>query len=216
MGQQWKWGAGPGSTTIFENNFTVGNCRRMSEPLPGAPAGFNRHLTDFCRAAGDVFSFFTAPNSNVLFANNTTVGDSATMFDIGCERSGPCTSTPFVFRNNIVLGYVSSRGSSEAPNLFYFSAPTVKIDSDHDIFFGLRSRPCGFMARSSLICQSPDFVDQPPLSIKSEAQLDNFNFHPARTSPAVAHGQAVDGISTDFFGAARPNPPAIGAAEPGR
>ena len=215
MGQQWKWGASPGSTTIFENNLTVGNCRRMAEPLPGAPPDYNRNLSGFCRAAGDIFSFFTAANSTVLFANNTTVGYSATMFDLACQSPGACDSAHFVFRNNIVLGFLDPKyPTGEVPGLFYYSDHSVKLASDHDLFFNLRSKPCPSLGRSDLICASPEFVNQPPSTLSSESQLDNFNFHPRRGSPAIGRGVPVNGMTTDYFGARRPDPPSIGAVEP--
>jgi hypothetical protein len=46
--------------------------------------------------------------------------------------------------------------------------------------------------------------------------LDNFNFQPASGSPAIGHGIPVSGITTDYYGKARPNPPSIGAVEPNR
>src|ERR1700760_4086019 len=100
MGQQWKWGATPNSTTVFENNLTIGNCQRMSQALPGAPGGFNRYLSLYCRAAGDIFSFYSAAHSSVLFANNTIAGYSATMIDLNCQAKGACGSTQYLFRNN--------------------------------------------------------------------------------------------------------------------
>jgi hypothetical protein len=215
MGQQWKWGVSPGSTIIFQNNLTVGNCRRMAEPLPGAPPGYNGYLSGFCRAAGDIFSFFTGPNSTVLFADNTTVGYSATMFDLGCQVSGACGSTQFLFRNNLVLGFLNPRDpSGEVPGLFYYSDPSVKLALDNDLFFNLRSKPCPTFGRSNLICASPEFVNQPPSTLASESQLDNFNFHLRRGSPAIGHGVPANGVTTDYFGARRPDPPSIGAVEP--
>jgi len=216
MGQQWKWGAAPGSTVVFENNLTIGDCGRMSEAMPGAAPGFNRHLSDYCRAAGDIFSFYTAPDSKVLFANNTMTGDSATMFDLSCHPARACASASMTFRNNIVLGYVSPRGTGgRPPGLFYFSDPSVKVDSDHDLFFDLRSRPCSALGGAGLICDSPAFVNQ-PVRLTSESDFDHFDFHPQNRSPAVGHGQSVSGITLDFFGAPRPNPPSIGAVEPHR
>jgi hypothetical protein len=217
MGQQWKWGTSPGSTTIFENNLTVGNCRRMSAPLPGAPHDYNSHLSLFCRAAGDVFSFYSAANATVLFANNTTIGYSATMFDFSCQTPKDCSSAHYAFRNNIVLGALNpeyNAGDAKLPALFYFSDPSVKIDLDHNLFFNLRSQPCPRFGRPDLICADPAFIKQPPLTLTRESQLDNFNFHPSHGSPAVAHGQPIAGLNTDFFGTARPNPPSIGAVEP--
>ncbi len=217
MGQQWKWGTDAGSTTIFENNLTVGNCRRMSEALPGAPAGYNRHLADFCRAAGDIFSFITAPNSTVLFAGNTVAGYSATVFDLSCASAGQCGSARIIFRNNIVLGFTNAKSNlNEPPGLFYFGDPSVKVASDHDLFYNLRSRPCPLLGHSDVICESPALVNQPPSTIKSEAQLDRFNFRPAQGSPAIGRGLAIDGLTTDFFSSPRPNPPTIGAAEPAK
>jgi hypothetical protein len=215
MGQQWKWGTSPGSTTIFENNLTVGDCGRMSEPLPGAPPGYNRHLTGFCRAAGDVFSFFTSAHSTVQFVSNSTVGDSATIFDLSCGQSKTCDTTSFVFRNNIVLGFLNPRSNpSEVPALFYFSDASVKVSVDHDLFYNLRSTPCSGVGRSDLICEPPAFVDQPNLTLGSNALLDNFNFHPTMVSPARGRGIAISDVLIDHYGSLRPNPPAIGAVEP--
>jgi hypothetical protein len=215
MGQQWKWGTPPGSTTIFVNNLTVGNCRRMAEQLPGAPPGFNRHLGGFCRAAGDVISFFSAANSTVLLANNTTVGYSATMFDLACQTPNACGSTHYIFRNNVVLGFLNPKYiTGEVPGLFYFADPSVKIIPDHDLFFGLRSKPCPYVGHADLICATPAFVNQPASTLTSESQLDNFNFHPRRGSPAIGHGAPVNGVTADYFGVRRPDSPSIGAIEP--
>jgi hypothetical protein len=50
---------------VFENNLIVGDCYRMSDQLPGAVQNFNvttglpgSYLSNYCRAAGDTFSFF--------------------------------------------------------------------------------------------------------------------------------------------------------------
>jgi hypothetical protein len=214
MGQQWKWGSSPGSTTIFENNLTVGDCRRMSEPLPGAPSGYNRHLSGFCRAAGDVFSFFTAANSTVLFANNTVVAYSATVFDLACQHAGACGSTPFTFTNNIFLGYYLK--GAEPPGLFYTEDRSVKVTASHNIEYGNRSGT-GSSCRGDIICSDPKLTNEPPQQgWTNQTFLDNFNFHPTSGSPANGHGIAVSAVTTDYGGSARPNPPSIGAVEPSR
>lgn len=215
MGQQWKWGTSPNSNTVFVNNVTIGNCRRMSQPISGAPPGYNRYLSDFCRAAGDVFSFYSAGNSTVLIADSTIIGYSATMFDFSCQTPNGCGSAHYVFRNNIVLGFLNPKSNpAEVPGLFYFSDPSVKLEPDHDVFFNLRSRPCPWFGRSDLICENPIFVGEPPLSLSKESELDNFNFHLTPGSEAIAHGLAIHGITTDFFGKPRGDSPTIGAVEP--
>ncbi|MGC9199198.1 MAG: hypothetical protein ACP5E5_09700 [Acidobacteriaceae bacterium] len=217
MGQQWKWGVDDGATVLFEDNLTVGNCRRMAEALPGARPGFNRYLSLFCRAAGDIISFYGAPNSTALFADDSTVGYSATTFDISCASSNACSSSKFIFRNNIVLGFLDPKyGSGEVPGLFYLGDHSVKLTTDHDLFYNLRSKPCPYFGSTSLLCTSPEFENQPPSTLSSESQMDHFNFHPKPGSPEVGHGVAVEGITKDFFGVIRPNPPTIGAAEPQR
>ncbi len=217
MGQQWKWGNQPGGTTIFENNLTVGNCHRMAEPIPGANPGFNQKLSLFCRAAGDIFSFYGAANGTVLFADNTTVGYSDTTFDLNCQSPNACGSAKFLFRDNIVLGLLNPRyRTGEVPGLFYLGDHSVNVSTDHDLFFDLRSKPCPYFGHTDLICTSPELVNQPPLTMSSESELDHFNFHPLVGSPAVGHGVPVSGVTKDYFGVTRPNPPTIGAAEPQR
>jgi hypothetical protein len=215
MGQQWKWGTLPGSTTIFENNLTVGDCRRMAEPLPGAAPGYNRYLTGFCRAGGDVISFYTAAaNSSVLFANNTVVAYSDTVFDVGCQPEGACSSVPFTFTNNIFLGYYLK--GAEPPGLFYTVDRSVKMSASHNIEFGNRSGT-GSGCRGDIICADPRLVGEPAQQgWANQSFLDNFNFHPAGGSPAIGRGVAVNGVTSDYYDSPRPNPPSIGAVEPSR
>jgi hypothetical protein len=65
--------------------------------------------------------------------------------------------------------------------------------------------------------QDPLFVNEPAnsmtTSISDETDLDNFNFAPSSSSPANGAGVAIAGLTTDFYGNLRPNPPSIGAVE---
>jgi hypothetical protein len=65
--------------------------------------------------------------------------------------------------------------------------------------------------------QDPLFVNEPAnsmtTSISAETDLDSFNFAPSSGSPANGAGVAVPGLTTDFNGNLRPNPPSIGAIE---
>jgi hypothetical protein len=215
MGQQWKWGGhGVPNTTTFVNNLTVGNCSRMSAPLPGAPLGYNKYLTGFCRAAGSVFAFETPPNSHLIMANNTVVADSSTVFDLACNVENSCGSSSFTFINNILLGY--SLKNAEPPGLFYLEDRSIKLASSHNIEFGNRSGT-GSACRGDIICSDPRLASEPAQQgWANQAFLDNFNFHPAPGSPAIDRGVPVNGVTTDIYGAARPNPPSIGAVEPNR
>ena len=170
----------------FINNLTVGNCNRMSQPPPGAPPTYNKYLTGFCRAAGNVFAFVTAKNSHLLIANNTVVAYSATIFDLACQPVNSCGSTSFAFTNNIFLGY--SLKAAEAPGLFYIEDRSIKLTTSHNIEFG--NRPgTGTSCRGDIICADPRLVNQPPQQRWTKMSfLDNFDFHPASGSPENGHG----------------------------
>jgi hypothetical protein len=223
MGAQWKWTNAPGGTVTFENNLTVGNCARFQAPIPGAAHSFalssrlpGAYLSDYCRAAGSAVSISSQQNSHVLFANNTFVGASATVININCGPNGPsngmCATTPFVFTNNIFLGYTFTGG--EAPGLFYFGDSSIKVTSSNSIEYGNRNGDaCG---AHGIICSDPLLVNEPGqnMSRGNQTFLDNFTFHPRSNSPASGRGVPIKEVTTDFFGKARPNPPSIGAVEP--
>lgn len=215
MGQQWKWGGYTGPTNVtFVNNLTVGNCTRMSASLPGAPPTYNKYLSGFCRAAGNVFAFVTPKNSHLLVANNTVVAYSATVFDLACHPEKTCGSTPFTFTNNVFLGYYLK--GAEPPGLFYPDDNSIKVNASHEIEYGFR-RGSASNCRGDIICSDPRLTNEPPQqSWTSPAFLDNLNFHPAAGSPAIGRGVATSGVTTDYYGTARPKPPSIGAVEPDR
>jgi hypothetical protein len=60
---------------------------------------------------------------------------------------------------------------------------------------------------------SPAFTSQLSSPISAETDLAAFNFTPASGSPLVGAGIAIAGITTDYNGTTRPNPPAIGAIQ---
>jgi hypothetical protein len=226
MGAQWKWNNTPGATVTFENNLTVGNCLRMSAPVPGASQSFavstklpGAYLSDYCRAGGNTVAVNTQENSHVLFANNTFVDYLDTVILMSCgpangNHSGKCGSTPVVFTNNIFLGYYIK--GNEPPALFFMDDRSLKVTSSHNIEFGNRSE-YGDSCRGDIICSDPRLVNQPPQQAwTNQTFLDNFTFYPRSDSPAIGSGAPINGLATDFYGSARPNPPSIGAVEPHR
>jgi hypothetical protein len=226
MGQQEKWGTEPNSTTVFENNLIVGDCYRMSDQLPGAVQNFNvttglpgSYLSNYCRAAGDTFSFFSNANSSVLFANNTIVSYQPTVFDFGCGTAGACGTSPYVITNNIFLGYTPSYTfspfSQQAPGLYYIGEASVVITASNNIEFGMRNGDCP-SGGTGTICSDPLLVNEPAQgSIPPESTLDNFNFHLTSGSPAIGAGANYTGSpSTDYFGTPSTSPLVIGAVAP--
>ena len=79
-------------------------------------------------------------------------GNAVNKSGLNCAKPNACSSTKFIFRNNIVLGFLDPRYSTgEVPGLFYLSDRSVKISTDHDLFFDLRSKPCPNFGSTSLI-----------------------------------------------------------------
>ena len=177
--------------------------------MPGAPPTYNKYLTGFCRAAGNVFAFVTPRNSRLFVANNTVVAYSATIFDLACQPVNTCDSTSFNFTNNILLGYYLK--GTGPPGLFYLEDHSIRITGGHNINFG--NRP--LTTCSVDICSDPRLLNEPPQQAwTSPSFLDNLDFHPASGSPANGRGIALSGVTTDYYGSVRPNPPSVGAVEP--
>jgi len=181
-----------------------------------------------CRAAGDVFSYYSAPNSSVLFANNTTIAYSNTVVDLSCEATGACGSTSYVFKNNIFLGYTQPLnaipgGSGQAPGLFYFSdaSDEVGLSSSYNVEYGVRNHGVQSVddcatSGAAIVCADPLLVNEPAQgAIPPETPLDNFNFTLSSVSPAIGAGTSIPWLTTDYNGFPRPTPPSVGALEYG-
>jgi len=240
MGQQWKWGQTPNNsaTTTVLNTLTVGNCTRLAAQLTGAAQNFNQttglggsYLSNFCRANGDVFSFYSNTGGNSLLAGNTTIGYNPTIFDLSCGQSGGCTAAnAYTFTDDVTLGYTTTAanypGTGQAPGLYFGSDPSgtynVGVTSSYNVEYGIRNGDGGsppgvtLSSGSGILTADPLFVNEPAQGAYPPAAiLDNFNFNLASGSPAIHAGTAVSGLTTDYYGTARPNPPSMGAIEYG-
>ena len=211
MGGQFKWG-GNFTTAVFENNLTVGNCHRMSSPLPGAPSTFNLSLSDWCRA-GDAVPFNFRDGGTLLMANNSFASYSPTTFDYQCW-DGDCPSAVFTFENNLVRGYDDPAnrdrgGQAGGPGLFYTVGSIGTMSRSNNSFYGIRG-DCP--AIGSEDCRDPLFASEPAAFV-DETTLDNLNFKLSSSSPAIGSGVPVPGLSKDYSGGLRPATPSRGAYE---
>ena len=231
MGQQWKWGGQVNSTVLFQNNLTVGNCARMSELIPGAAQIFAQssglpgsYLSDFCRAAGDTMDILTQVGSTNNFYGNTVVMADSTGIDYNCGPAGGgatnCGSVANIWQDNNFLGYAPSFVYL-APGLWYVVPNSnINITSSYNNEFGIRNGDtCG---TNNITCADPLLVNEPAAPWPgTQTDLDVFNpfvtgnsFQPSSGSPLVGAGTAVNGLTLDYNGKTRPNPPSIGAVEP--
>jgi Putative Ig domain len=225
-GGQYKWGYNF-SSTVFQNNVVNGNCLRMSQPLAGAPSTYNANLTDFCRAYS-AMSWNFRDGQTLFFANNTLTGYAPSTFVIGCSTVGGCPHVVETFQNNIILAYDNPAtynigGQAGGVAAFYCQdnaasgVPQVNCPTwmgtwhrSNNIWYGMNpghfTCPTGYPGES---CANPLLVNQPTFT--SEQSLDNFNFDITTGSPAMGAGVYLPTVLLDYTGAARANPPSIGA-----
>jgi hypothetical protein len=211
-GGTFKWGAAE-APAVVNNSTILGNCLRMSAPLPGAPATYNANLGDFCRAQ-DAVSFNLYNNQSVKFENNTVVSYAPTTFDIGCWDPNGCSNSNVNFIGNIVMGYSNPTtynmgGQVGGPGTYYYQA-AVPTTRSYNLYYGLRDKSLCTSGNPGESCNDPLFVNEPTFT--GESSLDNFNFHPTLASPAA--GAMPTLLSLDLDGVARPLMSAIGALEP--
>lgn len=234
MGGNPKWGPAFSTATVV-NNLILANCLRMKAPLPGAPSGYNRYLSQFCRA-GDGISFESYNGNNTLFAGNSVVTYAPTTIDMQCATQNGvqnCGNTTYTFADNIFRGYddpaTYNLGSQfGGPGMYCgagcnsSTARIGRITRQNNLYYGFRgscaanTNPYAAAGTSTQeICADPQFSGE-PASFTNEAALDNYNFNLTSGSPAVRAGIAVlPQLTVDYNDATRPNPPSLGALETG-
>ncbi|MEO6804640.1 MAG: Ig domain-containing protein [Edaphobacter sp.] len=221
-GQQFKWGPAD-NPAVFTNNVAIGNCNRLSKPMPGQPSTYNANLSDFCRAQDTIVPGLP-PGGSLTMENNTIVSYAPTIVDFECSTSN-CSTSTFTFKNNIMIGYDNPATYGDGsqvggPGAFFFSAPVNGIRSNN-IYYGMGhgftcpSNYSGDGTGTAELCTNPMLINQPTGNGGNfvETELDNFNFDITPGSPAVGAGLFLPGLTVDYTGATRGNPPSIGAYE---
>jgi hypothetical protein len=211
-GQTFKIGAGASSTGI--NNVSISNCHILSQAssFPNNPIGWNAlDGGDTCRANGDEWALTLRPNASITLENNTSVGYGTVMYDIECSSFFPnCDGGAVVFTNNISVGYPDPANSGQLAAGFYFgSGVSNTVATASNNVWSTMHTGCpdaDLPGEIHYVCADPLLV--------SESNIDAVNPRLTSASPAIGAGVAIPGITTDYGGVTRPNPPAIGAFEP--
>jgi hypothetical protein len=216
-GQTFKLGAGSASSAV--NNVSISNCRVLATAsnFPLNPTGWNTGVSDTCRAAGDQWAFQLNNGTAITLENNTSVGYGTTMYDVECAALAPncaANGATFIFRNNISKGYPDPGDSNRLASGIYLGAGNVFANSgsaiDHNLWntmnTGCPDGSVGGGYEKIYTCGDPDLV--------GESNINAINPNITSSSPAINSGIAISGITTDYNGTTRANPPAIGAMEP--
>lgn len=234
MGQDVKFGTDTNADVLFQNNVVNGSAYRMSEALPGAAQNFalstglpGSYLSDFGRAAGDIYSLITQAGSTLSFVGNTSIGTTQTFVDFNCGKvdhsgsvtgGGTCGSVPIVWKDNTFVGWINpdcTACAGLAPGLWFAADSSINFTSSFNLEFGIRNGdPC----TGNILCTDPTLNGQPAQTPwAGEAAFDVYlpltalGFYPLVGSPLILAGTPVGGLTADYYGISRTNPPWIGA-----
>jgi hypothetical protein len=213
-GQTFKIGAGASSTAI--NNVSISNCHVLSQAstFPNNPSGWvTLDSGDTCRAAGDEWSLTLRNGTSVTLENNTSVGYGTTMYDLECSlfnTSCGSNGATLVFTNNISKGYPDPGNAGQLASGIYLGAglSSANVTASYNLWNTMHTGcPDGALpGETNYVCADPLLV--------GESNIDAINPALTSTSPAIGAGTAITGITTDYNGVTRPNPPSIGAEQP--
>jgi hypothetical protein len=171
MGQQIKVGGTRGVTT---NNIIFTNCNAMREAIPGTPEGYNKRLSDFCRAADTGVVFTVGDGTTAVFSDNIIYSASSTAIEV--VPTGPCVTTTCLvrqqrnifigFRNNKENGYPNGTGDYSNPMFVDVALKAYQNpDStfDHNTTFHAKSSwscPSTHLHEKDAYCGDPHLTDQ--------------------------------------------------------
>jgi Putative Ig domain len=211
-GQTFKIGAGASSKAV--NNVSISNCHVLSQAsaFPNNPPGWiTLDAGDTCRANGDQWALTLRPDTSIILENNTSVGYGTVMYDLECSPFfANCDGGTVVFTNNISKGYPDPANSGQLAAGIYFGpgVSSAVATASHNLWSTMRTG-----CPDSALPGETKYVCKDPL-LAGESNIDAINPRLTSHSPAVGAGVAIPGITTDYDGAHRPNPPSIGATEP--
>jgi hypothetical protein len=219
MGNQMK----SGRASTYYNNLIYANCDALANSIPGTPSGFNSRLDDFCRAGNEALIIAVNDGATSYFEFNTVYGTGFTgsgdLAGIVCANASgttDCTAgtAALVYKNNITLGFSSTSwipparwtdGTGAPGGVFYQTGSAISNNDNYGTITG----SCPISGETNTLCLDPQLTDE-------TWHLYGYgNMAPVSSSRVLGAGVAISGITTDYNGVTRPNPPAIGALEYG-
>ena len=208
--------AGTFSTSHIWNNVAVSNCRVMgtASNFPNNPAGWNTHISDFCRGTYiNVFYTFNGMGPMTVEFNTAVGYEYTSGWSFVCSDSATCTTTTqVIFRNNLSLGMIDPGTGSYLPDYIYggtSSFANAGSAASNNLYYHAKTQGC-----PPLGSKESEYVCSDPL-LGAESSPNAVNPILTSASPAIGAGIAIPGLTTDFSGNTRPDPPSIGALEYG-
>jgi hypothetical protein len=197
------------------------------------------YLSDYCRGNAAI-AFLGQPGANIQFVGNTIMSTFSIIFQQNCgyytNVPSPNTFVPLTtcntatnFVDNVFLGYTDPAVGTSPPELYYRAncGDGTAFTASYNVQYGVGVTPsdgCGAgvpptaCGTSGVQCTDPVLLNEPGQTWVSESALDVFNpfvsgnsYYPTLSSPGNAAGTPVSGLTTDYYGTSRTNPPWIGA-----
>ncbi len=209
QGQQIKVG---GATPTIQNSVIVGNCEAMTtQAIPGTPGGFGSRLAQPCRANNTAVVINVSPGSPAKFQGNTLYSAGVIGLDVEYATSDTGATNTLAYNDNLSMGFYNTGALENATPIYGGSGLQMLKNPGsswtNNATFGARSNwTCPANGESNALCGNPGLVDE------SYHPYGYGNMAPAAgSSPIVGAGVAVPGLTADYTGQSRSNPPTIGA-----
>ena len=240
MGQQVKVG---GSQGTLEDSVIVGNCKALSNAIPGTPAGFNASLSAFCRAGNQAVLMTAGHGTTTAIRHNTIAGNGALLLGYECDGSaGNCDTTSLIdFRDNILLGnpypilvnpsanyilvvdctFPTPAACSAAGDGHHYWTTDGAYGCANDVFFNpgsFNSNNVYFQVKDGCTAHNGtgNLCLDPGLESNAVPAYGYPNFDLSARGGGDFHaGTTLPGIPADYSGKPFQTPPSIGALEAG-
>ena len=177
----------------IENSLMVSNCTFFD----GKSFTYN---VDHCRAGGSALALNPRKGNQVSVVNSTIAGEGDVLCLVECGLSGDCDgSEKTIIQNNVIMGYPDFGDPSEQSCYIWFEPAVFGIVStDYNMVYNTKIGNVELSAHD--LAQNPMVVD---------SNLETFNGHIQKESPAVDSGLAVGTLgglipSQDIEGIPRP------------
>lgn len=210
QGQQLKVG---GATATIQNSVVVGNCEAMTtQTIPGTPTGFGSALADPCRAGNTAVLINVTPGDPAVFQFNTVFESGAIGLEVEYATSDTGPGNTLKFNDNVFVGFLDSASSKNGSTLYSNTDLNMLTNpgaswTNNATYHQNSNWTCPAMGETNAVCGDPGLVDE------TYHAYGYGNMAPTANSALLGKGVSIPGITTDYLGTSRKNPPTIGAYE---
>jgi len=200
---------GGGKNVTVTNSVGIANCNVFATDsnFPLNPPGWNTFVGLTCRA-NDAMAFSFRDGDTLTLEYITNIGEQNVSWDMA---NANCTTNCIVtFKNNTTMGFIGPSGevggiNFGGPDSFANASSSITNNAWWHIGSSQNTCPSQHTYETAYVCTDPQFVN--------ESNVNTVNPMLTSGSSLIEKGVAIPGITTDYAGNVRPDPPSIGAYE---